>query len=220
MMMSDAVSRRKGIFRFRIYLRKIYRLLFSNDSYLKETGLLNSYRQGYPCDNNGDPLPWMTYPIISIIKERFDKEMNVFEYGSGFSTLYYAKLVRKIVSVECDRDWYEKIQSQLPGNASLIYCGLDKPEEYVKSIDNTNEVYDVIIVDGRERVKCLENAVQHLSDEGIIILDDSNRQKYINGIDFLKKNGFKQLELEGMKPNTFRLTASSIFYRNDNCVGL
>lgn len=39
--------------------------------------------------------------------------MHVFEYGSGGSTLFWASRVSSVISVEHDRDWYQKLRPQL-----------------------------------------------------------------------------------------------------------
>ena len=33
--------------------------------YLKKVGWFRSHKEQLPIDNNGNPLPWMTYPSIS-----------------------------------------------------------------------------------------------------------------------------------------------------------
>ena len=43
-----------------------------------------------PIDKNSNPLPWVTYGFIDFISERLNKSIDVFEYGSGNSTLWYA----------------------------------------------------------------------------------------------------------------------------------
>jgi hypothetical protein len=39
--------------------------------------------------------------------------MRVFEYGAGGSTLFWAKRVREVVSIEHDRMWGERVQATL-----------------------------------------------------------------------------------------------------------
>lgn len=37
--------------------------------YLKKAGWFRSYKEQLPIDNNGNPIPWMTYPSISFLEK-------------------------------------------------------------------------------------------------------------------------------------------------------
>jgi hypothetical protein len=58
-------------------------------------------------------LPWMTFPAISHLRDFVEPSMRVFEYGSGGSTVFFANRVHEVISVEHDREWYEKLQEEL-----------------------------------------------------------------------------------------------------------
>jgi 16S rRNA A1518/A1519 N6-dimethyltransferase RsmA/KsgA/DIM1 with predicted DNA glycosylase/AP lyase activity len=58
----------------------------------------------------------MNYNVIALLDDRLDSDMRVFEYGSGFSTLYFAERVSSVVSVEYDQQWIEKLSTNLPSN--------------------------------------------------------------------------------------------------------
>ncbi len=68
------------------------RLLLSlkNNGYLKNIGWLNSEITGFPVDKDNNPLPWCTYSYIQFITPYLSKDKKIFEYGAGYSTLYYA----------------------------------------------------------------------------------------------------------------------------------
>jgi hypothetical protein len=199
---------------------KSFKILFYPDSYLHVTGFLNSVGQNKPCDLEGNPIPWMNYNALSFLQKRLNKDITLFEYGSGYSTTFYANLVSKVISVEYDKTWLDKIQNTLPDNASLIFKPLDYEGDYCHAILSTSMLFDVVIIDGRDRVRCAKNAVKALTDRGVIIFDDSQREKYQEGFDFLIEQGFKQLDFEGLKPNNHKLFRTSIFYKNNNCLTL
>ena len=58
-------------------------------------------------------VPWLVFGSISFLEGWLKKEMRVFEYGSGGSTLYLAERVASIVSVEHDSQWYEHAEEQI-----------------------------------------------------------------------------------------------------------
>jgi len=199
---------------------KMFKLLFLDDSYLHITGFVNSVKEKRPCDKSGNPVPWMNYNIITFLEDRLKKDLSLFEYGSGYSTIFYSNLVSNVVSVEYDKNWLSRIQEMLPKNAELIYKELDIDGDYCRTILDTNKRYDVIIVDGRDRVRCAKNAIHSLTDRGVIIFDDSQRERYKEGVVFLLQRGFRKLDFEGLKPNNYGFDRTTIFYKDNNCLNI
>ena len=190
------------------------------NSYLKESGWFLSYRLGRAVDKNEKPIPWLTYPFLSFIENKLDKTFSVFEYGSGNSTIWFSERCKEIISVEHDKEWYGYISKHLPENASVKYVKLEYDGYYCRSISKFNQNYDIIIIDGRDRVNCAKIALDYLKENGIIIFDNSDVQDYEPGLNFLKEKSFKQIEFIGMSPITPHKTETSIFYGNKNCLGI
>lgn len=201
---------------------KLLKALLSMNSkgYLKKIGWINSYKKMMPVDENGDPLPWVTYPFIDFIESRLNKSMEIFEFGSGNSTIWYAKKVKSIDSVEHDQNWYEKVKSNLPDNASIHYCHLEYGKEYCQYAKYLNKKFDLIIIDGRDRVNCIKYSVECLTFSGVIILDDSERPDYLEGIQYLLNTGFKKIDFWGISPGLFYKKNTTIFYKNNNCLDI
>ena len=119
--------------------------------------------------------------------------MSLFEFGSGYSTLFYSKLVRTVISVEHDKVWFNLMESKIPDNVSLIYKEKDIDGNYCRSITEFKQEFDVVVVDGRDRVNCAKQAIGKVSKIGVIILDDSGRERYLEAIDQAKKKEFHAL---------------------------
>lgn len=185
-------------------------LLF--DSALRRRGWFESYRSA-PIGIDGDPIPWMPYSFIDFATDRLDQSFRVFEFGSGNSTIWWAKHTDSVVAVEDDDDWYQHILERLPENAELLQY---ESEEFAKSISEYDE-FDVICIDGEKRIECSRVAVDHLSEQGIIIWDDSDREKYQEGLELLKDQGFNEIAFQGMGPVSNSLQRTSVFYREGNC---
>jgi hypothetical protein len=195
-------------------------LSFSHKGYLKEIGWFRSFDTKSAVDGEGNPIPWVTYPFIDFIKERIKKQHAVFEFGSGNSTLFYAKYAGVVVSVEHNKEWYDKIISEKPENSEMIYCDLAYGGDYCHVPVKLGEKFDLIIIDGRDRVNCCKTAPGALAENGVIILDNSERENYKPGIDFLVKSGYKHLYFSGIVPGLFYRVTTSIFYKDGNCLGL
>lgn len=195
-------------------------LPFNHNGYLFETGWFKSYDSKKPVDADGNPIPWVTYSFIDFIKTRLTRQHTIFEFGSGNSTFYYSKYAGVVVSVEHDKSWYEIILKNRPENAEIIFCELQRDGDYCRMPVKLEEKFDIIIVDGRDRVNCCIQCINALSPGGVIVLDDSEREFYQPGMDFLKGNGFKQLSFSGISPGSFYLKSTSVFYKADNCLGI
>lgn len=190
------------------------------NSYLLESGWINSAVKREIIDANNKPIPWMTYPFIHFLEPRLANTMNIFEFGSGNSTLYFSARVKTIFSLEHNKQWYERMQPLLPENAKLLYENLKYGGNYSKKTKSLGQKFDVIIIDGRDRVNCCLNAGSALNENGVIVLDNSNRKSYKKGIDFLLEKGFKKLDFVGMAPKSPQLSCTSLFYRDNNCLGI
>jgi len=90
------------------------------NSAIKDNGWFKSYKTKESVDKNGNPIPWNTYPFLSFIEQRLKPEFDVFEYGSGNSTIWYAQKVNSIIAVEHNKEWYEKVKLMLPKNAEVV----------------------------------------------------------------------------------------------------
>lgn len=187
---------------------------------LKEVGWFRSHEEGDSVDADGNPLPWITYPAIDFLQRRVNKDMTVFEYGCGSGTLWWSSKVREIVSVEHDKDWYQKILAVKPPNVSIYNIALETDGKYSKKVAEWTNTFDIIIIDGRDRVNCARNSLKALKSDGVIIWDNSDRSEYQEGYDLLLKNGFKKIEFVGMCPVVNFKTETSIYYRNNNILGI
>lgn len=195
-------------------------LSYGHKGYLASIGWFAAFDQHQAVDVNNRPIPWVTYAFIDFIKIRLHKDLSIFEYGSGNSTLFYAQKVARVVSVEHDKAWFEKIVKQKAPNAEMIFTALTPNGEYSKKAKLLGERFDVIIVDGRDRVNCCKHSVAALSDIGVLVLDDSERAEYEEARLFLTASGFKELSFSGISPGLFYNKATSVFYKSDNCLAI
>lgn len=200
-----------------LYLGGFLKLIRKRNSFLYATGWDKSFKEGKPLDNTGNFVPWMNYPIIGFLKERLRPDLTLFEFGSGYSTLFYAPRVKSVTAVEYDHKWYHWITGAAPDNVETLFKEKDEDGFYAQSISARSEKYDVIVVDGADRRNCLKYSVESLSDKGVILLDDSHRERYVEAIGVLMAKGFRVLHFEGLKPCGYKMYRASVFYRSNNC---
>lgn len=196
-------------------LRNSAELLLAKNSVLRTTGWLRSRKEKRSVDAHGEPIPWITYPAIRFLEQRVQKSFKVFEFGSGLSTLWWAKRVSSVDSVEHDRQWLDRIAPGLPANASLKFADGD---EYIRSAQG--DQYDIIVVDGIRRPECGMSSVFSLSEGGIVLWDNTDEATDLAGHAFMEKSGFKRLDFFGLGPLMVRESCTTIFYRPGNCLNI
>lgn len=189
------------------------------ESALTENGWFRSYHSKHSVDKHGKPIPWCTYPFIHFIEPRLHMQMDVFEFGCGNSTIWYASRVHSIKAVEHDEAWVKLVQPRLPNNASVVYRDLETGS-YTEEVKQKGAKYHIVIVDGRHRNKSALNAVDCLTSDGVIVWDNSNLAHYQSGVSALKLLGFKRLDFWGISPVTAHLNCTTIFYKPENSLGI
>lgn len=150
-----------------------------------------------------DPVPLVTYGALEWLEAHLDPDARVFEWGSGASTLYLAARVGELVSVEHDPVWHHRVGAALKERgidgcrqvlAEPEPSGPETPpelvsgrrrwrglsfERYVASIDGHPEGhFDLVCVDGRQRVACGLRALSRIRPDGHLLLDNADRDDY------------------------------------------
>lgn len=171
----------------------------------------NSMREG--ANPIMDEIPWITFEAKKWLDTIIKKEMTVFEWGSGGSTLYFSKNVKKVISIEHDAKWYDTVSKKLTAEKrNNVEYILKEPEviiselrnvqdpngyfsngynnlmfkEYVRVIDSfPDETFDLVVVDGRSRPACINHSVNKVRVGGYLMLDDSDREYYKLGMNLL-----------------------------------
>lgn len=198
---------------------KAYKALIKNEnSFLYLTGWMRSLEKAKPVDKDGNQTPWMNYHVIEFLKDRLKSDLNLFEFGSGYSTTFYARLVQTVTSVEYEKSWLQLVKETAPNNVKLIYKEKDIDGGYCRAIIATGQLYDVVVIDGRDRVNCIKQSIKTLSERGVVLLDDSQRDRYQECIAYAKANGFRAIDFEGFRAPKSGIDRTTIFYRNANCL--
>ena len=195
-------------------------LVGRRSGYLSQVGWLRSFRTGESVDRAGRPLPWYPYAATAFLEQRVTRHMSVFEYGSGSSTLWWSERVSRVVSCEHDRDWYERLRPRLPPNVEYMHVELEPGGDYSRAVSKYSCAFDVIVIDGRDRVACALNVPDALKPDGVIVWDDSDRQRYAPGCELLNAKGFARLDFTGLGPIRRQAWRTTVYYRPTNCLGI
>jgi hypothetical protein len=188
--------------------------------YKNKASWIKSLDAGISQDENGNFVPWMTYPAIEFLKKNINENSHIFEYGCGASTLFFSKITDHLISLETNPKWLKIISEKLPKNAKnqifLNENGLtDKNyENFAKNYAKKhNQKFDFLIIDSLKRFNCSKEAIFAIKNSGTIILDDSERKNYQKIFDFFAENGFKKQVFIGIAPGQTRLKNTTIFFK-------
>lgn len=186
------------------------------DRYVDGIGWIMSRRLSRPVDAIGAPLPWIAYPAIEFLTPRIKTGWRVFEYGCGYSTLWWERMACKVVACEHDPVWAEEVRG-MTKSSEIIFR--DLADGYAREA-LYHGPFDVVVIDGRQRVACSEAAPQALNPKGVIIWDNADRSEYREGQKTLEATGWRPIEFAGMSPGNVYGATTTIYYRPDNCLGI
>jgi hypothetical protein len=186
---------------------------------LRERGWQRSIRMRAAVDQQGVALPWFSYPAIDWLAVRIRATDRVFEWGSGSSTLWFSRHAASVVTVEHDPAFADRLHRERPANVTLLQrpaMGEDASEvgsPYASAIVECEPPFDIIVVDGKERNACIEQAIPALAEDGIIVVDNSDRAAYSPGLATLAGAGLWRVDFVGMVPGFGHETTTSMFGR-------
>lgn len=195
------------------FMNKILTFYFILRGLLADYGWFRSWWSGRPVDAQGNPLPWISYPAIDFLSQFDFTDATVFEWGSGFSTLWWAKRCGRIASVESNPQWGSYIQKLLPDSVELLVTPLEVNAEIEALTQHHTVEHDIFSIDnnGPFRRHCAAAAADHLTEGGMIILDNSDQ--CLIACEVLRQNGFTQIDFTGFAPGSGYAQCTSIFFR-------
>jgi hypothetical protein len=125
-------------------------------------------------------LPWIPFNVINRLEKIISKDWVMVEFGSGMSTLWYAKRVKFLYGIEHDEYWYRKISREIEKNhLSNIKYELRGLNDYHNLDGISDNSLDFAVIDGGVRSACLTAALGKLKDGAYIYLDNSDKDMTI-----------------------------------------
>lgn len=119
--------------------------------------------------------PWMNANANRFYEEQLHEGMNVLEFGAGNSTIWLSRKKIHVLAFEHQEVWMNNVLDQCEKG----YVEVVLHEEYHTLIKDIEGEFDVIVVDGIHRGKCIEEILKRpelLKKGGFIVFDDSQRR--------------------------------------------
>lgn len=125
------------------------------------------------------PTPWLTEGAVDFLTNFVEKNPNakVLEFGAGASTIWFTQKSICLVSIEHDPVYYELVNQAIQRindhNSTILQL---VPRPYYTICDAyPDNSFDLILIDGRDRSRCLLKAKRLVKPGGIIMLDNAER---------------------------------------------
>jgi hypothetical protein len=182
--------------------------------------------------------PWVTFGARRALERILTPSSQVFEFGTGGSTIFFAQRARQVVAVEHDPGWFELVEAAVRpyANVELIlvepapmspevatldvrhYTSTDERyrgqwfRDYVRTIERFPDGhFDVVLVDGRCRVESFVHGSRKVRPGGWIVLDDSERAEYAEALRVVA--GWKRNRFGGPKPYVPQFVETTLWQR-------
>jgi predicted O-methyltransferase YrrM len=137
--------------------------------------------------------PWTVIEGHRIMSEFLQPHHKVFEWGAGGSTIWMAFRCEHICTVESDKEWFRGVATVAKAmgvwnKITILLRDHEQPSLYANAIDLCADrgPFDMIFIDGKTgtRTACAKRALNHIAEDGMIVLDNSGAEasKEANGI--------------------------------------
>lgn len=162
--------------------------------------------------------PWMVPAAVSYLAHVMRPDWNVFEFGSGSSTVWYAARSGRVTSVEHDPRWYDLVRQRLDervtGNCDLRLVDLKAFPKCMEGCED--DTFDLVIVDGSEegegdRLSCVASSAPKVKQGGYLVLDDCDQAAYRGADALLVRWAVRRFV--GVKPYPLMAVETSIYQR-------
>jgi hypothetical protein len=179
-------------------------------------------------------VPWLPYIVTTFLDGYLTPEMEAFEWGSGGSTLWLARRVKQVVSVEHNPSWFERLPDRgnveklliEPGPGAIRADKADPLAYYSECLGDVNlkryatEIvsrgeFDLVLVDGRARPSCLLHAQPHVKPGGVLVLDNTERAYYLKHTAYLFQD-WDRMDVLGHGPKLSYQWQATVWRRPDD----
>jgi hypothetical protein len=120
----------------------------------------------------------------------------------------------------------DSMKHRMPANAKLLPLPTDPHDRYHRTVGLEtmlkevlgDERFDVIVIDGVDRVGTARASLPYLADRGIVVVDNSDSHMLGDGsmpiLDVYREAGMKRVDFYGLGPSILFPQCTSIAYRD------
>jgi hypothetical protein len=153
----------------------------------------------------------MTYNAIFFLNNILKGNEIVFETGCGGSTIFYLERVQSLLSIEHESSWSEKLKRDKRISKYSKKWECDHRDLHRDKYNNTDDSpylqrirelpdnsFNMGSIDGRLRSQSLIISANKIMSGGHLLLDNSDRISYSEGMQYLDELGWFKETLNGL----------------------
>ncbi|MBA7648114.1 hypothetical protein ES703_55894 [subsurface metagenome] len=156
-------------------------------------------------------IPYLSGNALNFLESVIKKSDRILEFGSGGSTIWFAKNAGSVVSFEHNPDWYKAVKNRFEelnlNNVDLRF----EPNYAWEDYPGTDGMFDFILVDSvaqatvgksfESRTLCVKTSYSFLKPGGWLLLDDSTKDVCKKAVKFMGKLGWGAKAIDDRGPN-------------------
>jgi hypothetical protein len=114
--------------------------------------------------------PWIPYRATRELARIIRKDWHVLEFGAGMSTVWFAQRSAFVLSIESNEVWYRRVAAMLvQRDLHNVDLRLRPDQLGYLAVDGS---FDLVVIDGEWRDRCVDVALTHVRDHGFLYLDN------------------------------------------------
>jgi hypothetical protein len=145
-----------------------------------------------------DGMPWLTFSAAKFLEQVVTRDMRIYEYGSGGSTIFFCGKAKEVISIEHDLEWKCHVEEALKICKYTNYkISLVEPKSSSNIYQNRIEDPDLYLSDDRryngQSFKDYAADIDKYPDDyfDIVLIDGRARPScFKHSVSKIKKNGF------------------------------
>jgi len=164
----------------------------------------------------GAPIPWWSYSATSVIDQIVSTAGSVLEIGSGNSTLWWLNRGNSVLAIETSEQWADSIRESagVDPNLELIIHPLDSVDKL--QLLPAERRFDVLHIDHTgDRSDAIRRFLPHLSEHGVLIVDNTDREEYRSSLVDLVDQGYSRLDFFGIGPINAYCWQTTLFFKQE-----
>lgn len=129
------------------------------------------YRGSFCWDNE---LPYLVQRAMYLLDEIINESMSILEFGSGGSTLFFARRAENVISFESEPDWFARVSGAIK-ERNVENVDLRFGYESLNSLVRNNQKFNCVLIDPNKLINrdlLLDSVVGLIDKPGVLILDN------------------------------------------------
>jgi predicted O-methyltransferase YrrM len=122
-------------------------------------------------------VPWISYRAQRFLGRLIQPNWRILEFGAGMSTVWFAKHSSFVFSVESDAAWYGRVKRmlELDGLTNVHLEHRQRECDAYSGIPDTQSDFDMALIDGDCRDRCLRASLSTVKAGGYVYLDNTDQ---------------------------------------------